>query len=319
MSCVNPSFVEAFADDYTGLIRYKFSGNGRYLKADSFGSFADLAAGKRICIPVPCRTCLGCRIDYSREWANRMCLEYSLTGKACFITLTYDNDHLPLTDRGIATLHKRDWQLFMKRLRKAFPQKIRFFMCGEYGTRTLRPHYHAILFGVNLTDFTDLEYLKRSEIGSFYYTSDKLTSLWSNGFTMIAECNFRTCAYVSRYTLKKHFGLSRRELAGALPEFTLSSRRPGIGLGPALLDRFSGDFFDIQLSDGVQHISVPRSLIKKFALTNDKLSELKYNRLSDLNSDIMSKLTFSGLSYDQYLRQYYQELRSKIFKLKERL
>ena len=163
MSCVNPSYVEGVIDDYTGLIRYKFFGHGRYLKVSDFGSIDDLIDGKRVRIPVPCRTCLGCRIDYSREWANRMCLEMLCSGQACFITLTYNNSSLPLTKDLIPTLCKRDWQLFMKRLRKAFPdRKLRFYMCGEYGSHTLRPHYHAIIFGLDIFAFPDLKYLKKS-------------------------------------------------------------------------------------------------------------------------------------------------------------
>ena len=310
MSCVNPSYVEGVIDDYTGLIRYKFFGHGRYLKVSDFGSIDDLIDGKRVRIPVPCRTCLGCRIDYSREWANRMCLEMLCSGQACFITLTYNNSSLPLTKDLIPTLCKRDWQLFMKRLRKAFPdRKLRFYMCGEYGSHTLRPHYHAIIFGLDIFAFPDLKYLKKSEIGSLYFSSPKLEKIWSKGFCLIAECNFRTCAYVSRYTLKKHFGSSKSELRGALPEFTLSSRRPGIGLDPSLLDKFQGDFFDIPLSDGVQHIRVPRSFIKKFTSSSsclvdscqkifDRLNFIRYTLLRDLNSDIVSQLNFSGHKKD---------------------
>ena len=81
---------------------------------------------------VACGSCLGCRLDRARMWAARIVHESSLYDDQCgnsFITLTYDDDHLP-EDEG---LRKSDFQKFMKRLRKAMPQKIRFFMCGEYG------------------------------------------------------------------------------------------------------------------------------------------------------------------------------------------
>ena len=108
-------------------------------------------------VPLPCGQCIGCRIDYSRQWANRCLLELKYHDSAWFCTFTYDDDHVPRTyypdpETGEAipalTLQKRDFQLLMKRIRKKFENdKIRFFMSGEYGSQTFRPHYHAILIG----------------------------------------------------------------------------------------------------------------------------------------------------------------------------
>ena len=101
---------------------------------------------------VSCKQCTGCRQEYSRQWAMRNMHEASLWLNNIFITLTYDNDHLPQHN----TLIKKDFQDFMKRLRKHkkanTSNPIRYYQCGEYGEKFGRPHYHAILFNTNFRD-----------------------------------------------------------------------------------------------------------------------------------------------------------------------
>ena len=99
-------------------------------------------------IQLPCGQCIGCRLERSRQWAIRCMHEKSLYSLSSFLTLTYDDDHLPPN----GTLVKRDFQLFMKRLRWEMGDGIRFFACGEYGDGNLRPHYHALLFNVDFPD-----------------------------------------------------------------------------------------------------------------------------------------------------------------------
>ena len=139
-------------------------------------------------IQIPCGHCIGCRLEYSRQWANRCLLELKDHDSAYFVTLTYNDWHVPMshyTDPmtgefcDAQTLRKRDYQLFMKRLRKAFPgQQIRFYAAGEYGPKTYRPHYHAILFGLKLDD---LEFYENSEQGFPYYWSKSLQKIWDEG------------------------------------------------------------------------------------------------------------------------------------------
>jgi hypothetical protein len=100
---------------------------------------------------VPCGKCIACRIARTREWTVRIMHEMSCHDNAVFATLTYDDDHLP-PDRSIS---KDELQRFIKRLRKELgDRKIRYFACGEYGETTNRPHYHAIIFGLGLTEDT---------------------------------------------------------------------------------------------------------------------------------------------------------------------
>lgn len=91
-------------------------------------------------IQVPCGRCLGCRLDHAKMWSDRCMLELQDHDEAYFVTLTYDDQHVTLSDENAATLVKSDLQNFFKRLRKD-GQKIRYFACGEYGENTFRPHY----------------------------------------------------------------------------------------------------------------------------------------------------------------------------------
>lgn len=214
-------------------------------------------------VTVPCGKCIGCRLDYSRQWANRCMLEMQYHDEAWFVTLTYDQAHVPLSwysdpATGEAyqamTLKKRDFQLFMKRLRKAYePQKIRYFAAGEYGDKKMRPHYHAILFGLHLDDLE----IYPDHVGDFpYYTSKKLQRIWDSGLdnfgvmcynddsskesitslatrgmVIVAPVNWQTCAYVARYVVKKQKGPASAvyQMHNIEPPFSLMSRKPGIG------------------------------------------------------------------------------------------
>lgn len=166
---------------------------------------------------VPCRQCSGCRQEYARQWAMRLTLEEELWDKTTFITLTYDNDHLPEHN----TLVKSDFQKFMKRLRKkrfsGKPEKnpiisdrsqpIRFFHAGEYGEKFGRPHYHAILFNC---DFADRETLQGHKNLT---TSESLNKLWGMGLNnSVGDVTFQSTAYVAGYIQKKINGPLEKEI-----------------------------------------------------------------------------------------------------------
>lgn len=147
-------------------------------------------------ISVPCGRCIGCRLDKSAEWASRLMHEAEMHEKNCFVTLTYNDEHLPSS----YSLKKKDFQDFMKRLRKRIG-KVRYYHCGEYGDTHKRPHYHAILFGFDFSK--DRRQVEDSVSGHAQYESDLLNDCWGNGLTRISEVTYDSCAYVARYTLKK--------------------------------------------------------------------------------------------------------------------
>lgn len=186
-------------------------------------------------IQVACGQCIGCRLERSRQWAMRCVHEASLYDDNCFLTLTYDDAHLPPD----WSLNTEDIQLFMKRLRRRIePAKVRFFQCGEYGEQFGRPHHHVILFGY---DFPDKELISRN-IGNNVYRSDLLCDLWNKGFSSIGSVTFESAAYVARYILKKVTGSSAEDhYQGRKPEYITMSRRPGIGKD--WFDLFSCDIY----------------------------------------------------------------------------
>ena len=171
---------------------------------------------------VPCGQCIGCRLERSRQWAIRCVHEAMLHEENCFITLTYEDTTLP--ENG--SLVKKDFQDFMKRLRKKYePKKIRFYACGEYGEDTSRPHYHACLFN---HDFPDKKIYKQVN-GNWLYTSESLSDLWGNGYFIIGDVTFDSAAYVARYIMKKITGdIASAHYGDREPEFNTMSRRPGI-------------------------------------------------------------------------------------------
>lgn len=161
--------------------------------------------------------------------------EAKLYDQNSFLTLTYDDAHLP-EDRS---LRYSDFQKFMRALRKhAKDRKIRFYMSGEYGGETGRPHYHAIVFN---WDFPDKLYFKKSREFRIY-TSKLLSELWPHGNHWIGSVTFESAAYVARYCLEKITGdLAEQHYQGRTPEFNKSSNRPGIGA--PWLSRFMTDVY----------------------------------------------------------------------------
>jgi len=168
--------------------------------------------------------------------------EASLHEHNSYITLTYDADHLP----AWASLEKGAFPEFIRSLRKATNKRIRYFMSGEYGDERHRPHYHALLFG---HQFTDAEFLCRRN-GHPVYRSDELDRVWKRGLCEIGSVTFESAGYVARYVMKKRqagapdytvFDSETGEVAQRLPEFSLMSRRPGIGRG--WYDMYGGETY----------------------------------------------------------------------------
>lgn len=156
--------------------------------------------------------------------------EASLHDENCFLTLTYDDEHLPPN----GSLDKKAFPRFIKRLRRHLdrkykvPPKIKYFHAGEYGSETNRPHYHAILFNYNFPD--KVLYSVRGEYQ--VYTSDTLDSLWKCGRCEIGSVTFESAGYVARYIMAKVTGpIADEYYDGLEPEFATMSRRPAIGKG----------------------------------------------------------------------------------------
>lgn len=207
-------------------------------------------------LELPCGQCIGCRLERSRQWAMRCLHESSLHEHNCFITLTYDDSNLPPG----CSLDYVDFQKFMKRLRKRIKSPVRFYVGGEYGENgTIRPHFHACLFGY---DFLDKVYFKRTSSGEKIYTSKLLESLWPLGLSSVGNVTFESAAYIARYCVQKVTGdlaeahyrviTDDGEIIDRVPEFNHMSLKPGIGA--KWLEKFRTDVFprDYVVINGVK-------------------------------------------------------------------
>lgn len=157
-------------------------------------------------ISLPCRKCMSCRLERSRQWAVRCMHEaqsHEKTGGNCFITLTFDNKYLPPT----GSLNLRLWQDFMSRYRKRFGNGIKYFHCGEYGSKNDRPHYHALLFNTDLPDKVEFKKVGGHQL----YTSSILESLWPFGFSTVGSVTFDSARYVAKYCTKTVTGKAARQ------------------------------------------------------------------------------------------------------------
>lgn len=243
---------------------------------------------------VPCRKCIGCRLDYSKQWALRCVHESKLHEQNAFITLTYDDDHLP----NDYSVNKREWQLFLKKLRQELSYqniKIRFFMAAEYGETTWRPHYHALIFGWYPPDH-DLTPIAKNSNGDYIYSSEMLARIWGKGKVDVGDVTYESAAYVARYIKKKITGDLAEEhykqvhptttdIVQLEPEFCLQSRRPGIG----------GDFYRKYKEDfrkgyithnGTRH-NLSRFYNKQFEKEDPERYETLKNQKSEFAKEFM--------------------------------
>ena len=192
---------------------------------------------------VSCGQCIGCLLRRSRDWAVRGVHQSLVSGDGTnhFVTLTYSDEYLPRHEvTGMPTFEPDAISGFMKRLRTNTGQSgIKFFACREYGERTLRPHYHICLFGLDLQDYRPYKVGKH---GFSLFNSETLDIAWQRrGHVVVAPTTFNTISYTARYVTKKLGSqlkpISREyasdlltgEIYEHLPERTYCSNRPGLG------------------------------------------------------------------------------------------
>lgn len=260
---------------------------------------------------IPCGKCIGCRLTYSREWANRIMIEAKQWPKdTCwFLTLTYNDEHIPtkevkdentgITKTGM-TLYKKDIQNFLKRLRNHYEYKynhtgIRFFLAGEYGETTNRPHYHACIF--NMPIKTELIVLKKNELGQTIWTNEEIEKIWKKGFISIGHLCWETAAYTARYIMKKQKGETAAwyyQSQAKNPEFTLMSRKPGIARNyyeEKKEEIYKNDEIFLSKGNKVLKAKPPKYYDKLYDITNHdemlliKLKRKKLQETSEKNKD----------------------------------
>jgi len=195
--------------------------------------------GDGVSMDLPCGKCVGCRLRRAQSWALRCFHELQLHDDSVFLTLTYDDEHLP----GDRSLRYSDVQSFFRRLRHS--GSFRFFMCGEYGSRTSRPHYHVLLFGRSFPD--------RVAYDGTLFTSPTIDKAWGLGSARFGRVELASVAYVTGYVAEK---FEAKEYPGRRKPFCKMSNRPAIGRDFAL--KYLPDFRDgAAVFDG-RKIPLPR-------------------------------------------------------------
>lgn len=299
---------------YKPLKAYYGPGGPKFKITESFGT--------RHPIELPCGRCIGCRLQKAKEWALRCTHEAQMHEHNQFVTLTYNDPSLP-ENYSLDHLH---FQKFIRALRQGTGKKIRYYMCGEYGNicpahghwvehpipdkpetpqcgtcRTGRPHYHAILFGLELPD----RYLWYVRNGNRMYRSPTLEKYWHRGNSECTDVTFQSSGYVARYCLKKQNGEYALRTYGILdpdtgeisqdeiikPPYTCMSLKKGIG--ETWYEKYKSDLFphDYAITPDGRQTPVPAYYRRLLEAENPKLSEklrkarVEKARLNTDNSD----------------------------------
>lgn len=255
-----------------------------------------------------CGACPECLSSRTRKVVLACAMESSTSLHSCMVTLTYDNYKRDASGKIIGELppdtalkcEKRDIQLFMKRLRKKYSgTSIKYYCTAEYGSRTGRAHYHALLFGVDFSE--DAVFYKKSKRGNFIYTSRTLTKLWNHGICTVDKIGISpsTASYCSKYT-------SKSQSRSANP-FSLRSHHLGL---KAMLESFNGLYYVIE---GVKY-PIPRTVwnhyieskySKEYALLGMPISS-RYIPMRKVDGVVLNR---SEYDFGCYLRSNFRAVR----------
>lgn len=297
--CAHPHYTLDLGLKENGKRNLKFIGF-----APDLSSLKQLSSrfGKSSVVPLPCGKCIQCKLNRSKEWAVRCVLESLGHENNYFVTLTYDDDHLPKDGR----LHREHLTEFFKDLRYRIGS-FRYFGCGEYGSKTKRPHYHLILFGANFTDIEPNNFRKMK--------SKVLSKVWPYGQYDIGEVTYGSCNYVAQYSCKKVFDGTRED------EFLAISNKPGLGAEwvkehlPLIYqyDAVYGAFGSSSQS------KLPRYFDKLAEmLDGEKYKEMKDKRLAQENSLELNEMLVHCFEEVEYLLEYKEKITLDQFIKKKR-
>lgn len=242
--------------------------------------------GQNRVTPVPCGKCINCKKRRSRHWVFRLDQEARRSSSVSFLTLTYDDQHLPISKNNFYTLRKKDFQLFMKNLRHLAPtNKIKYYACGEYGSEqhTVRPHYHAVLFN-----------LPHSIINSPHLVANA----WGRGISQLEypRNTDMTTSYVTGYITKSTFE-KESDYDDREPEFSLMSKKMGLNyLTPQMIKYFRDRKIFTIVKENGELISMPRYYKNKI-FSPQELKEMYKEYINILDIDMENKIKDIGSEY----------------------
>ena len=226
---------------------------------------------------VPCGRCVECMKLRINSWYVRINEELKVSSSAYFVTMTYLNE--PVTPEGEPTLNYKDVQLFMKRLRKCQDEKIRYFIVGEYGSKTGRPHYHALLFNIN--------------------NIDDVQKCWTHGFIHVGKVQDESIFYTLKYSLKRAVKWKKRQDHDPLPEKALVSQKMGMSfLTKKMIDYYKADpSRSVTMLNNIK-LPLPRYYRDKLFTNSEKLIRSK-KLLSDDKINKKSELRYKPIFKDR--------------------
>lgn len=263
--------------------------------------------GKDYSVPYPCGRCEACRKQNADIWTFRLQMERTQWQHTAFITLTYNNEHCP-KDYSVSPAHV---QSFLKRLRYYLPYRVKYFLCGEYGTKKGRPHYHLIVFGLKPSD---------------YYLIDQC---WTYGFNRTEpSLSDRSLAYVAQYVQKKIGTMVQvfNYYDKRIPPFLRCSK----GIGISFVDMCSVYTQIVKIGGYTKYIGryLKNKLAEKFGIL-EKVKEqgyiFGYNFIdavvssSKLSHNLYSTASLESLAYEEYITQYRRDFISRLKLRKERI
>lgn len=263
-------------------------------------------------VPVPCGRCPLCKKRRVNQWVFRLMQEDKRSVSAYFVTLTYDTTHVPISDNGFMTLKKKDFQDYMKRLRKLCPSStLKYYMSGEYGTNNFRPHYHAIIFNVPHKQlFADAWALGGSQYGGVHVgsvTSDSIAYC----LKYIDKSNFRHAHgrddRVAEFSLMSK-GLGSNYLSSEVVNYHKSH------IGMLYVTKLSGHkvampryyrnkiFTESELSQQV-------SIVQNAVALSDEKRRIEYSRI--FGGRVSVDLIFEREKFERY-RKFYTSQKNRI-------
>lgn len=300
MNCTSPNYVLDLGVNDEGKHKIKFLPRriDLYSREQLYQRY-----GSSHLLTLPCGKCLNCLMARANTWAVRCCLEASLYDQNYFVTLTYDDLHIPFTSKMV----KKDFQDFIKRLRKEFPG-VRYFACCERGEHTQRLHIHAILFNLQLKD---LKYVGKREVG-YCWKSASLERIWSKGLTDLGEVSLQSCRYVARYAQKKLTNPNTKN-----DEWLVMSLKPGIAqryFEEHFQDIYDTDYIYFNFGNKTR-VKPPRYFDKLLERIDSQYYEkIKTERIKNINLSLFDSLMRYNMKHAEDL--YAQEEINSIARLK---
>lgn len=280
-------------------------------------------------IEIRCGKCLGCRMDYSQMWAARMTHEAQYHTNNWFLTLTYNDEHLPTNERinletgelqTSKTLVKGHVQEFIKRLREKYTldkheeTRIRYYACGEYGPKGGRPHYHLAIFNAPIVS---LKKIGTGAKGSNLYSSPEIEKIWGKGFITIGELTAASAGYIARYMLKKQKGDDKAfyEEENIQAPFTLQSTKPGIGLNyyqDHKEEIYMQDCVVLSANGKSRRIPVPAYYDKQLEKENpEQLKKIKEHRAEAGRIEKARIMRTTNINRSEYLKNKEEALKRR--------